>query len=61
MPPGGHTLAGEHGETERECLGTRMQGGVPQLLVAGVQPGTGSGGLAGIGGNDAWVSSGTAR
>jgi hypothetical protein len=59
-PPGGHALAGEHGETERERLAASVQCGVAELLVAGVQPGTGSGGLAGVRG-EARISSGTAR
>ena len=40
--PGGHALAGEHGEAQRERRGTRVQGGVTQLFVAGVQPTTGN-------------------
>jgi len=40
--PGGHALAGEYGEAQRERLGTRVQGGVTQLFVAGVQPATGN-------------------
>ncbi len=39
-PPCGHALAGEHGEAQRERLGTPVQGGVTQLLVAGIQPTT---------------------
>jgi len=48
--PAGHALAGEHGEAERERLGTRVQGSVTQLFVVGVQPTTGnsSTNLAGI-------------
>jgi hypothetical protein len=41
--PGGHAPAGEHGQAQRERLGTRVQGGVTQLFVAGVQPTTGNG------------------
>ena len=41
--PGGHALAGEHGEAQRERRGTRVQGGVTQLFVAGIQPTTGNG------------------
>ena len=37
-PPGGDALAGEHAEPERERGGARVQGGMTQLLVAGVQP-----------------------
>ncbi len=48
MPPGGDALAGEHGEPERERLGARVQGGMTQVLVAGVQPAAGSGVLASI-------------
>jgi hypothetical protein len=46
--PGSDALAGQHAETERERLGPRMQGSMAQLLVAGVQPAAGGGGLAGI-------------
>ena len=47
-PPGGDALAGEHAEPERERGGARVQGGMTQLLVAGVQPAAGNMGLAGI-------------
>jgi hypothetical protein len=47
-PPGGNALAGEHAEPERERRGAGVQGSVTQLLVAGVQPATGSGDLADI-------------
>ena len=47
-PPGGDALAGQHAEAERERLAARVQGGMAQLLVAGVQPAAGNGGLAGI-------------
>ena len=43
MPPGGDALAGQHAEAERERLGACVQGGMTQLLVAGVQPAAGSG------------------
>jgi len=48
VPPGGDALAGQHAEAERERLGACVQGGMTQLLVAGVQPAAGGGGLAGI-------------
>ncbi len=38
----------KHAEPERERLGARVQGGMAQVLVAGVQPAAGSGVLAGI-------------
>ena len=60
MPPGGDALAGQHAEPERERLGARVQGGMAQLLVAGVQPAAGSGVLAGIQAG-AWFSSRVAR
>jgi hypothetical protein len=41
-PPRGNTLAGEHREPEWERLGARVQRGVAQLFVAGIQPGAGS-------------------
>ncbi len=47
-PPGGDALAGEHAEPEWERGGAGVQGGMTQLLVAGVQPAAGSTGLAGI-------------
>ena len=47
-PPGGDALAGEHAEPERERRGAGVQGSMTQLLVAGIQPAAGSGGLAGI-------------
>ena len=45
--PGGDALAGQHAETERERLRARVQRGMPQVLVAGIQP-AGGGDLAGI-------------
>jgi len=60
VPPCGDALAGQDAESERECLGARVQGSVTQLLVAGVEPGTGSGVLAGIQAG-AWFSSRGAR
>ena len=48
MPPGGDALAGQHAEPERERLGARVQRGMTQLLVAGVQPAAGNASLAGI-------------
>jgi len=53
-------LAGEHAEAERERLGARVQRGMTQLLVAGVQPAAGSTVLAGIQAG-AWFSSRVAR
>ena len=47
VPPGGDALAGQHAETERERLRARVQRGMPQVLVAGIQP-AGGGDLAGI-------------
>ena len=47
-PPCGDALAGEHAKAEGERLGACVQGGMTQLLVAGIQPGTGGGDLAGI-------------
>ena len=58
--PGGDALAGQHAEAERERLAARVQGGMAQLLVAGVQPAAGGGGLAGIQAG-AWFSSRVAR
>jgi hypothetical protein len=46
--PGGDALAGQHAEPERERLRARVQGGMAELLVAGVQPAAGGGVLAGI-------------
>src|ERR1039457_4682325 len=46
--PGGHALTGEHAEAERERARAGVQGGMTQLLVAGVQPAAGSMSLAGI-------------
>jgi hypothetical protein len=60
MPPRDHALAGQHAQAERECLGARVQGGMTQLLVAGVQPAAGSTVLAGLQAR-AWVSSRVAR
>jgi len=48
VPPGGDAAAGEHAQAERECLRACVQGGMAQLLVAGIQPATGGGDLAGI-------------
>ena len=48
VPPCGDALAGQHAEAERERSSACVQGGVTQLLVAGVQPAAGSGVLAGI-------------
>ena len=48
MPPGGDALAGQHAEPGRERLGARVQRGMTQLLVAGVQPAAGNVILAGI-------------
>ena len=48
MPPGGDALAGEHAEPERERGGACVQGGMTQLLVAGIQPAAGNMSLAGI-------------
>jgi hypothetical protein len=39
-PPPGHAPAGEHGEAERERLGTGVQRGVAKRFVAGVQSAT---------------------
>ena len=47
--PAGDALAGEHAEPERERLAARVQGGMAELLVAGVLPAAGGGSLAGIG------------
>ena len=47
-PPGGDALAGQHAEPERERARACVQGGMTQLLVAGVQPAAGSMSLAGI-------------
>ena len=47
-PPGGDALAGEHAEPERERARACVQGGMTQLLVAGVQPAAGNTSLAGI-------------
>ena len=48
VPPGGDAPAGQHAEAERERLSARVQGGMAQLLVAGVQPAAGNTVLAGI-------------
>jgi hypothetical protein len=58
--PGGDAPADEDAETEGERLGARVQGGMAQLLVAGVQPAAGSTVLAGIQAG-AWFSSRVAR
>ena len=47
-PPGGDARGDEHAEAERERGRACVQGGMTQLLVAGVQPAAGSGDLAGI-------------
>jgi hypothetical protein len=47
-PPCGDALASEDAKAEGERLGACVQGGMTQLLVAGIQPGTGGGDLAGI-------------
>jgi len=41
-------LAGQHAGPERERLRACVQGGMAQLLVAGIQPAAGGGDLAGI-------------
>ena len=46
--PGGDAPAGQHAEPERERLRACVQGGMAQLLVAGIQPAAGGGDLAGI-------------
>ena len=46
--PGGDALAGQHAEPERERLRACVQGGMTQLLVAGIQPAAGGTDLAGI-------------
>jgi hypothetical protein len=46
--PGGDALAGQHAQAERERRAARVQGGMAELLVAGVQAAAGSGALAGI-------------
>jgi hypothetical protein len=46
--PGGDAAAGQHAEPERERLRACVQGGMTQLLVAGIQPAARSGDLAGI-------------
>jgi hypothetical protein len=46
--PGGDAHAGQHAEPERERLAACVQGGMAQLLVAGIQPAAGGGGLAGF-------------
>ena len=48
MPPGGDAPAGEHAEAERERARACVQGGMTQLLVAGIQPAAGNMSLAGI-------------
>jgi hypothetical protein len=47
-PPGGDTPAGEDTEAERERGRAGVQGGMTQLLVAGVEPAAGNTSLAGI-------------
>ena len=60
VPPGSDAAAGQHAEAERERLAARVQGGMAELLVAGVEPAAGSGNLAGIQAG-AWFSSRVAR
>jgi hypothetical protein len=48
MPPGGDAAVCQYAEAERERLGARVQRGMAQFLVAGVQPAAGSSVLAGI-------------
>jgi hypothetical protein len=60
VPPGGDAPAGEHAQAERERLRARVQGGMAQLLVAGIQPAAGSTVLTGIQAG-AWFSSRVAR
>src|SRR5258708_1267260 len=48
MAPGGDAAACQHAEPERERLGARVQRGMAQLLVAGIQPAAGNTVLAGI-------------
>jgi hypothetical protein len=58
--PGGDAAPGQHAQAERERRAARVQGGMAELLVAGVEPAAGSGGLAGIQAG-AWFSSRVAR
>ena len=60
MPAGSDALGGQHAEAERERPGARVQGGMAQLLVAGVQPAARGTVLAGIQAG-AWFSSRVAR
>src|SRR5271165_5299156 len=60
VPGGRKAGAGQHAEPERERLGARVQGGMTQLLVAGVQHAAGGTVLAGIQAC-AWFSSRVAR
>jgi hypothetical protein len=46
--PGGDALAGQHAEPERERLRACVQGGMAQVLVAGIQPAAGDADLAGF-------------
>jgi hypothetical protein len=48
LPPRGDATACQHAEPERERLGACVQGGMTQLLVAGIQPAAGNVVLAGI-------------
>ena len=41
LPPRGDATACQHAEPERERLGACVQGGMTQLLVAGIQPAAG--------------------
>ena len=47
-PPGGDALAGKDTESERERARACVQGGMTELLVAGVQHAAGNTDLAGI-------------
>ena len=48
LPPRGDATACQHAEPERERLRACVQGGMTQLLVAGIQPAAGNVVLAGI-------------
>jgi hypothetical protein len=58
--PGGDAFAGQHAEPERERVDACVQGGMAQLLIAGIEPAAGGGDLAGIQAR-AWFSSRSAR
>jgi hypothetical protein len=47
-PPGGDAFAEQDAQAERERARACVQGGMAQLLVAGVQPAAGGGDLASI-------------